>query len=134
MITISITSDDIYNRLVAGEDKMTVGEDVAAKLNSLMDEAFDKYDKYLANQKAATEKRDAMKDIFKSISNYAKLNGDDSMDTDIDEMSDDEVKLLGTLLDAVFAASKPDTTPKTKAKAKKSDDKMIEDFLTSLFG
>lgn len=136
MKSISITSEDVYKQLIAGNDKETVGEKIASDLNQLLDEAYDKYDAYLADQKAKTEKHDAMKNIFKSISDYAKLNGDDTLDTDLDDMSDEELKLLGTLLDAVFAAPKETSTPapkKTKVKVK-SDDKMIEDFLTSLFG
>lgn len=133
MKSINITSEDIYKQLVAGNSKESVGENLASDLNDLLDEA---YDKYIENQKAKTEKKDAMKNIFDSISAYAKLNGDDSMETDINEMSDDEISLLSKLLDAVFEASKPttkkDEPKKTKVKIK-SDDKMIEDFLNAMF-
>lgn len=134
MKSISITSDDIYKQLIAGNDRETVGEKLAEEINAILDEAFDRHDAYIADQKAKTEKHDAMKNIFKSISDYAKLNGDNTLDIDLNDMSDEELKLLGTLLDAVFAASKEASTPKkTKVKVK-SDDKLIEDFLTSLFG
>lgn len=136
MKSINITSEDIYKQLVAGNSKESVGENLASDLNDLLDEAYDHYDKYIENQKAKTEKKDAMKNIFDSISAYAKLNGNDSMETDINEMSDDEISLLSKLLDAVFEASKPttkkDEPKKTKVKIK-SDDKMIEDFLNAMF-
>lgn len=137
MKSINITSEDIYKQLIAGNDREAVGAKLAEEINAILDEAFDRHDAYIADQKAKTEKHDAMKNIFKSISDYAKLNGDDSIDANLDEMSDEELKLLGTLLDAVFAASKSTPTDipapkKTKVKIR-SDDKMIEDFLTSLF-
>lgn len=131
---INISSEDIYKQLVAGNSKEAVGERVANDLNVLLDEAYDRYDKYIEDQKAKTEKKDAMKNIFDSISAYAKLNGDNSMETDINEMSDDEISLLSKLLDAVFEASKPTTKKSEPVKVKiKSDDKTIEDFLSALF-
>lgn len=136
MKSINITSEDVYKQLVAGKSKESVGEAIASDLNDLLDEAYDRYDAYIATQKATTEKRNAMKNMYKAISDYAKLNGDNSLsdlsDT-LDEMSDDEMKSLTRLLDMVFEASKPTPKARKEEKKAKNDDTVLKDFLDALF-
>ena len=128
-------------RLANGEDIDRIGEDIADMMNAAVAEYEAKQE---ANQKAQT-KRAIMRDIIDSIKELAALEGMDPIDF---ETSDEEldmlvqsftemfqalnqIKKLGAMLEN--AAEKPiPQKNKPVFKAPKSDDEVLNDFITSL--
>ena len=128
-------------RLANGEDIDRIGEDIADMMNAAVAEYEAKQE---ADQKAQT-KRAIMRDIVDGIAELAAPEGVDPIDF---EASDEEidmlvqsftemfktlnqVKKLGVMLENAAEKSVPQKN-KPVFKAPKSDDEVLNDFITSL--
>ena len=128
-------------RLANGEDIDRIGEDIADMMNAAVAEYEAKQE---ADQKAQT-KRAIMRDIIDSIKELAALEGMDPIDF---ETSDEEldmlvqsftemfqalnqIKKLGAMLENAAEQPIPQKN-KPVFKAPKSDDEVLNDFITSL--
>lgn len=136
---MNITKDYFLNRLAAGENIDTIGQEMA----NMMSEALEAHRaaeeaKKAAAAKAENEaaKRDIIEEMIELVQEYAILEG---MDGDELETSEEDIEQLVDTFTSLFAAMrdlkalvKNPVDPKPVTRMARNDDQILADFV-SLF-
>ena len=130
---MNITKDYFLNRLAAGEDIDTIGQEMANAMNEALEaHRAAEEAKKAAAAKAENEaaKRDIIEEMIELIQEYAILEG---MDGDELKVSPEDIDAMVAAFTEMFAAMRQLKNLETRLNAKKpshkSDDDILNEFV-----
>lgn len=130
---MNITKDYFLNRLAAGEDIDTIGQEMANMMNEALEAhraAEEAKKKEAAKAENEAAKRDIIEEMIELVQEYAILEG---MDENEIKVSPEDVDAMFAAFTEMFAAMRQLKTFATKLEAKKplnkSDDDILNEFV-----